>query len=72
MNYSDKLPRKSSGHKCDALTLDGFKCKKQAVIETHYHGDSEIQYRATWVCVHLCSDHAEPDDLRKAGGEAQP
>ena len=59
--YSDKLPCRSRGHKCQALDDDGNLCDAKATITTHIHRDSEIisydDKDISWAVIHVCNDH---------------
>lgn len=61
-SYSDRLPRKSSGKICQALDMNGNKCRRKATIETSVHCDSEVYYGSNgnlWVAIHLCEKCAK-------------
>ena len=45
--------------RCQALNLLGKQCRKRAVKQLNYHGDSEIYYGnsngPSWVCIWVCA-----------------
>ena len=50
--------------KCQALDINGKKCRKIAEHKVNYHGDNEIYHNfhnkaVTWVQTHLCDEHNE-------------
>lgn len=51
------------GTRCDALDMNGRRCRKAAAVEGGYHGDPELYGSFThgrepqWVLVRLCADH---------------
>jgi hypothetical protein len=57
-----KLPRKIKGVRCVALSPEGAQCKNTAVLQTTYHGDSEMYFggpEPSWVLVAFCADHTD-------------
>jgi hypothetical protein len=55
--YSDKLPRKVSGKKCQSLSPEGELCGKPAAFEVGVQGDPGL-HEDVWVAVFLCEKHA--------------
>lgn len=51
-------------HQCVALDQNGKRCRKPAIVQGHYHGDSEIygygDANPGWVVVWFCAKHHEP------------
>jgi hypothetical protein len=49
--------------RCQALDMDGRRCRRKAVKQEEYHGDAEIygypSPRPQWVKVWFCEQHAK-------------
>jgi hypothetical protein len=61
--------KKKAGPRCQALDMDGFRCKKKNASLYCYHGDGELYAcsgpEPTWVAVHFCRDHAPESEGSK-------
>lgn len=46
--------------RCEALDVNGKRCRRRATWRGPYHGDGEClrEDGPKWVVVHLCNDHA--------------
>ena len=54
---------------CDALDMNGKRCRWKAISAESYHGDSEIYPpfgdQPRWVRVEFCAKHVSPYELNK-------
>ncbi len=57
-SYSDQLPRKVSGKKCQSLSPEGNLCGKPATHEVGILGDPGV-HEDVWAAVFFCEEHAK-------------